>query len=192
MDLIPRLVGVVVIILGLRLSQRRGWIDMSGPKVRRGTGHAMLGLQEFIEPSVEHIFAAGNAEQKEKDDIDADEGDPEPFREDLAESLRRSPIDPEEVHRHLTAAARGRGRIGGRCTTTRCGPRCGSGCTGTRRSRRRGELPLAPEWGSGGRARKEPHTSRGGAFDGAHSAAVSAGSAGAPVYGPTGRRPQRP
>jgi hypothetical protein len=94
------------LIIGLRWSQRRGWIDLSGEKTRRGVGHAMLGLQGFIEPSVEHVFEVQNAEQKEEDDLDTGRGDLAAIREDLAASLRRSPIDLEEVRRQLTAAQR--------------------------------------------------------------------------------------
>jgi len=66
----------------------------------------MLGLQQFIEPSVEHVFQAQNVEQREEDD-DAGQGDDgETVRSDLAEALSRTPVDPEEVRRHLTAAMR--------------------------------------------------------------------------------------
>lgn len=75
-------------------------------EVRRGTGHALLGLQEFIQPSVEYLFEAQNTEPKEEDDLDADEGDPAALRQDLAASLGRSSIDLEGVRRLLTAAQR--------------------------------------------------------------------------------------
>lgn len=80
--------GILVLILWM---QRRKSVNTS-----RGTGHALLGLQEFIQPSVEYVFQAENVEQKEEDD---------PAR-DLSVSLGLSPIDPDEVRRHLTAAAR--------------------------------------------------------------------------------------
>jgi hypothetical protein len=76
-------------------------------RVRRGTGHALLGLQEFIEPSVEYVFQAQNVEQKDEEDDDGLGDDEEVIRSDLAEALARTPIDTEEVRRHLTAAARG-------------------------------------------------------------------------------------
>jgi hypothetical protein len=75
-------------------------------RVRRGTGHALLGLQQFVEPSVEHIFAAQNVEQKDEEDDDGLGGDEEAIRSDLADALGRTPVDTEEVRRHLTAAAR--------------------------------------------------------------------------------------
>jgi len=106
MDLVPWLVGLVVCVLSVRWSRRRGWVDLSGTKVRRGTGHALLGLQEFIEPSVEHILAAENAEQIQEDSLAADQDDPAAIKEGLATSLARSTIDLEEVRRHLSAAAR--------------------------------------------------------------------------------------
>ena len=47
------IVAAGVVVLALLL----GWIDRKGipgkERVRRGTGNALLGLQEFIEPSVE-------------------------------------------------------------------------------------------------------------------------------------------
>jgi hypothetical protein len=92
--------------LALARMQRKGWIDASPGRVRRGTGHAMLGLQEFIEPSVEHIFEAENLEQKDEDDRDASEDDPETIRADLSTSLGRDPVDHEEVRRHLATARR--------------------------------------------------------------------------------------
>ena len=75
-------------------------------RVRRGTGHALLGLQQFIEPSVEHVFEAQNVEQMEEEDDDGLGEGEGVIRADLAEALGRSPIDHEEVRRHLTAAAR--------------------------------------------------------------------------------------
>ncbi len=75
-------------------------------RIRRGTGHAMLGLQEFIEPSVEYIFQAENVEQKEEDDDKGLGGDEEAVRSNLADALGQSPVDHEEIRRHLTAALR--------------------------------------------------------------------------------------
>ena len=100
------IVAVVVMVLAAFF----GWIDRKKPpgtkKVRRGVGNAMLGLQQFIEPSVEHVFQAQNVEQKEEEDDQGQGGDEEAVRSDLAESLGRAPVDPEEVRRHLAAAAR--------------------------------------------------------------------------------------
>ena len=100
------IVAVVVMVLAAFF----GWIDRKKPpgtkNVRRGVGNAMLGLQQFIEPSVEHVFQAQNVEQKEEEDDQGQGGDEETVRSDLAESLGRAPVDPEEVRRHLAAAAR--------------------------------------------------------------------------------------
>jgi len=75
-------------------------------RLRHGTGHALLGLQQFIEPSVEHVFQAQNVEQKDEEDGDGLGDDEEAIRSDLAEALGRSPVDIEEVRRHLAAAVR--------------------------------------------------------------------------------------
>jgi hypothetical protein len=102
------IVAVVVIVLAVCL----GWMDPKDiprkQRVRRGTGNAMLGLQQFIEPSVEHVFQAQNVEQKEEEDDNGLGGDEEQeaIRSDLAGALSRTPVDPEEVRRHLSTAAR--------------------------------------------------------------------------------------
>jgi hypothetical protein len=100
------IVAVVVMVLAAFF----GWIDRKKPpgtkNVRRGAGNAMLGLQQFIEPSVEHVFQAQNVEQTEEEDDQGQGGDEETVRSDLAESLGRAPVDPEEVRRHLAVAAR--------------------------------------------------------------------------------------
>jgi hypothetical protein len=77
-----------------------------GERVRRGTGNAMLGLQEFIEPSVEYVFQAQNVEQKDQEEDEGFGNDEEVIRSDLTEALSRTPVDLEEVRRHLSAAAR--------------------------------------------------------------------------------------
>ena len=98
--------GVGVTVLALVL----GWLQSKKPttkeSIRRGTGNAMLGLQQFIEPSVEYVFQARNVEQQEEDDDQGQGGDEEAVRSDLAEALGRLPVDPEEVRRHLAAAMR--------------------------------------------------------------------------------------
>ena len=66
----------------------------------------MLGLQEFIQPSVEFIFQAENAEQKEVDEGDGLETDHDAILADLALSLGRDRVDHEEVRRHLVSAQR--------------------------------------------------------------------------------------
>jgi hypothetical protein len=100
------IVALVVIVVAAFL----GWMDRNkvpgAARVRRGTGHAMLGLQQFIEPSVEHVFQAQNVEQKEEDDDVGLGGDEVAVRSDLAGALASAPVDPEEVRRHLTAGAR--------------------------------------------------------------------------------------
>ena len=102
------LLGLAALALTVSLlwMQRRGWVDFSNDRVRRGIGHAMLGLQEFVEPSVESIFEAENLEQKEEADLEADGDDLEAIKKDLSVSLGRSSIDPEEVRCHLAEAAR--------------------------------------------------------------------------------------
>jgi hypothetical protein len=95
---------LIVAAVGRKDKDQRG--SPVKDRLRRGTGHALLGLQQFIEPSVEHVFEAQNVEQKEEDDDDGlGEGEAS-IRSDLAEALGRSPVDPEEVRRHLSAAAR--------------------------------------------------------------------------------------
>jgi hypothetical protein len=100
------IVAVVVIVLSVFL----GWMDRTDlprkQSVRRGMGNAMFGLQEFIEPSVEYIFQSQNVEQKEEEDDKGLGGDEAAIRFDLAEALSRTPVDPEEVRRHLSAAVR--------------------------------------------------------------------------------------
>ncbi len=75
-----------------------------GRRIRRGAGHALLGLQQFIEPSVEHVFEAENLEQKAEEDGDGLGDGEAAIRSDLAEALGRTPVDPEEIRLHLTAA----------------------------------------------------------------------------------------
>jgi hypothetical protein len=109
MDFLPLgWLGLGILAVGLVLAalQRRGWVDTSRERVRRGTGHAFLGLQEFIAPSVEHIIEAQHVEQKDEGDREAGDDDREAIEGDLAASLARGTIDSEEVRRHLAAAAR--------------------------------------------------------------------------------------
>jgi hypothetical protein len=97
---------VAVLVLFLRWMNRKGEPDERKRNVRKGAGNAMLGLQEFIEPSVEYVFQAQNLEQKEEEDDDGLGENEEIVRSDLAESLSRTPLDLEEIRRHLSAAAR--------------------------------------------------------------------------------------
>jgi hypothetical protein len=98
--------AVVVMVFAVLL----GWMDRNGlprkESARRGAGNALLGLQQFIEPSVEYVFQSQNVEQKDEDDDNGLGGDKEAIRSDLAEALARTPVDPEEVRRHLFAAMR--------------------------------------------------------------------------------------
>jgi len=95
-----------VLFYTLKWLRRRGWIDTSKDRVRRGTGHALLGLEEFIRPSVEHVRQAEQVEQKEEDDLDNLEDEREQVVADLSVSLGRDPIDHEEVRRQLASALR--------------------------------------------------------------------------------------
>jgi hypothetical protein len=65
-------VGIVAVVLVLRWMFRRGWVDLDRHRIRRGAGNAMMGLREFIEPSVEHIFEVEHAVP----DDDTEGGDP--------------------------------------------------------------------------------------------------------------------
>jgi hypothetical protein len=100
----------IVATVAVLIAQSLGWMSRKGvpgkERVRRGTGHALLGLQEFIEPSVEYIVQAQNVEQKEEEDDEGLGGDEAAIRSDLAQALGRMPIDPEEIRRHLSVAAR--------------------------------------------------------------------------------------
>jgi hypothetical protein len=100
----------IIVVGAIVFSVFLGWRDRKNStakqRVRRGTGGALLGLQQFIEPSVEHIFQAQNLEQKDDEEDDGLGLDEEAIRSSLAEALGRSPVDAEEVRRHLSAAAR--------------------------------------------------------------------------------------
>lgn len=112
------LVPLVLIALGAsalfgldrlaRWMQRRGWIDLSTDRVHRGSGRAMLGLQEFVEPGVEHVLVvedSGTTVAPDRSDEGGGAGRDE-FLDDLSTSLSFTPIDPEEVRRHLASACR--------------------------------------------------------------------------------------
>jgi hypothetical protein len=100
------IVAVVVILLSVSLGRMDRKDLPRKQRVRRGIGNAMLGLQEFIEPSVNYVFQSQNVEQKEEEDDKGLGGGEEAIRSDLAEALSRTPVDPEEVRRHLSAAVR--------------------------------------------------------------------------------------
>jgi hypothetical protein len=102
------IVGIVAVLI-VSVCVRAGKDAKPSPvkeRLRRGTGHALLGLQQFVEPSVEHVFEAQNVEQKDEEDDDGLGDGEEAIRSDLADALARSPVDTEEVRRHLSAAAR--------------------------------------------------------------------------------------
>ena len=99
-------VGMVLVVSVLGRAGRDRKASAAGERLRRGTGHALLGLQQFIEPSVEHVFEAQNVEQKDEEGDDGLGEDEAAIRSDLAEALGRSPVDVEEVRRHLASAAR--------------------------------------------------------------------------------------
>jgi hypothetical protein len=100
------LAGVLALGITLAWLQRRGWVDTRKGRVRRGAGHAMLGLREFVDPSVEHVIQAEKAEQRAVDDLDSSGVDTEEILADLSTSLGRDPVDHEEVRRHLASARR--------------------------------------------------------------------------------------
>lgn len=99
------IVAVAAVALNVLIRRAGRKNTMVRERVRRGMGHAMLGLQEFIEPSVEYIVQAQNVEQKEEDD-EGQGDDEEVVRSNLAEALSQSPVDHEEIRRYLTAAVR--------------------------------------------------------------------------------------
>jgi hypothetical protein len=73
---------------------------------RKSVGHAMLGLQQFVDPRAEHIVEAEQHEEREEDGLAGDVDDEVTIRSGLTEALGRSPLDPEEIRRHLREAAR--------------------------------------------------------------------------------------
>ena len=95
---------LLVSTLGRAAKRRAGATGRD--RLAAGTGHALLGLQGFIEPSVENVIQAQNVEQRDEEDGDGLGVDEEVLRSDLAGALGRSPVDIEEVRRHLAAAAR--------------------------------------------------------------------------------------
>jgi hypothetical protein len=99
------LAGTAVMVVSVFRRSRRD-TSAAGARLRRGTGHALLGLQQFIEPSVEHVFEAQNVEQKDDEGDDGLGDDEAVIRSDLADALGRASIDVEEVRRHLASAAR--------------------------------------------------------------------------------------
>ena len=98
---------IALSVAALMVLSRKGVVDFQGDRVRKGSGHALLGLQQFIEPSVEHILEAEYLQDKDdENDNEAGEDDLEALQADLAAALGNSPIDPDEIRRHLAKAAR--------------------------------------------------------------------------------------
>ena len=98
---------IALSVAALMVLSRKGVVDFQGDRVRKGSGHALLGLQQFIEPSVEHILEAEYLQDKDdENDNEAGEDDLEALQADLAAALVNSPIDPDEIRRHLAKAAR--------------------------------------------------------------------------------------
>ena len=98
------LAGYLAFWLLLKWMQRRGWVDLSRERIRRGTGNALHGMQEFIQPSVEYLIEAENGEQVEEGDHESGEFDPEVVLVLLSTSLGRDPVDTEEVRSELARA----------------------------------------------------------------------------------------
>jgi hypothetical protein len=84
----------------------------SAKRIRRATSGAALGLQQVFDPGIEHVIRA-------EQDAESDEADPggggddsgpsiELYQSDLMNALAAIPIDPEEVRRILSSAARER------------------------------------------------------------------------------------
>jgi hypothetical protein len=100
------MIALGVIALATLLGRMERRVAPGKERTRRATGNALLGLQQFVQPSVEYVFQSQNAEQKDEEEDEGLGGDEQAIRSDLGQALGRSPVDPEEVRRHLSAAAR--------------------------------------------------------------------------------------
>jgi hypothetical protein len=105
------LLALGALIFGLSLSVRwmriAGWIaPPTKERTRKSVGHAMLGLQQFVDPRAEHIVEAQQVEERDEDGLAGDVDDEVTIRSGLADALSQSPLDPEEIRRHLAAAVR--------------------------------------------------------------------------------------
>lgn len=67
------LIGIAGFAFAASWMQRRGWIDVRRDRARRGGGRAALGLQEFIQPSVENLIRVEDSVQKQTDDREGDD-----------------------------------------------------------------------------------------------------------------------
>jgi hypothetical protein len=105
---------IVLIVVGVRAWGRLERRGLEGPRreerARRSGGNALLVLEEFIAPRVEHVIEARRERLEEDDQAGPGDGESEVTEAsvlgDLRVSLGRSPIDPEEVRRHLASAQR--------------------------------------------------------------------------------------
>jgi hypothetical protein len=100
------LAGTLVLAAALIGCRRRCPKDPNRERARRAAGHVLLGLEEFIAPSVEFVRQAENAEQRKEDEGSAAEDERAAVLADLAQSLAFNPVDHEEVRRHLATAER--------------------------------------------------------------------------------------
>ena len=134
-------VGVIVLVMVLGRRDRKDVPatnrpeDRSKERVRRGAGNALLGLQGFIEPSVEHIFQVQNVEQREEDDDNGLGGDEETIRSDLPRRWAGRPSIPRRSD-GTSPPRYGRGWIGSSSSNRRWPTSCGNGRSGHRTSPR--------------------------------------------------------
>lgn len=109
-------VGLVAFVLVLWAVERLIYLARSSASrgsapnaQRRAVTGAAFALQQVFEPGIEHVVRAEQDEPGE-DDTSGGEGDWDAWldthRQDLAESLGRTPVDPEEVKRVLASAQR--------------------------------------------------------------------------------------
>jgi hypothetical protein len=79
-------------------------------RIRRATSGAALMLQQAVDPGIEHVIRAEQDAESEEAEPGGGGDDAEPsielYQSDLMNALAAIPIDPEEVRRILTSAAR--------------------------------------------------------------------------------------
>lgn len=107
------LVALVVLVVRGRETRRGSTVTSktgSGERIRRGGANALLVLEEFVAPRVEHVIEARQQRRVEDDQGSPGDGPDSPDEAsvlaDLRASLGRSPIDPDEVRRQLSRARR--------------------------------------------------------------------------------------
>jgi hypothetical protein len=106
-------IGIVPILVvwaccgGFR-SQKRDEPSAGSGRVRRSAGNALLVLDGFFEPKVEHVLTARQQVSHDDEEPGGDDGEPseESILEDLHEALSAPHIDPDDVRRHLAYAQR--------------------------------------------------------------------------------------